>query len=407
MPLTEATIKGAIRSAIQTATGGKKYDERGLYLLLEPRGTRCGAWWRFKYRFQGKERGLSLGVYPDVKLKQAREKRDDARALLADGVDPSRQRRVQKQSHALTFKLVAEEWLQLQSQSLAQLTLAKARWLFDSHIFPEIGSEPISRITAPLLLAALRKIEAKGAHETAQRAKQKCSQVFRYAIATGRADRDPTQDLRGALAPVVTQNHAAITEPSRVGELLRAIDGYVGQPVTHAALRLAPLVFVRPGELRAAEWAEFDLETAEWRIPGSRMKMGEQLVVPLSTQAVAILRDLHALTGRGRYAFPSLRTTARPMSENTLNAALRRLGYTGDDMTAHGFRTTASTLLNEQGWHPDLIELQLAHAERNKVRAAYNKAQRLDERRKMMQAWADYLDGLRASVNVVLFRRTG
>lgn len=405
MALTETSVKGAIRRAIKTGAGGKKYDERGLYLLLRPQGDRCGAWWRFKYRFQGKERGLSLGVYPDVKLKEARDKRDEARTLLAGGIDPSHQRKIEKQSNALTFQAVAEEWLQLQSHSLAELTLAKARWLFGSHIFPEIGSEPIGAISAPLLLSALRKIEAKGANETAQRAKQKCSQVFRYAIATGRADRDPTQDLRGALAPVVTQNHAAITEPVRVGELLRAIDGYVGQSVTHAALRIAPLVFVRPGELRAAEWAEFDLEAGQWRIPGSRMKMGEQHIVPLSTQAVAILRDLQALTGRGKYVFPSLRTMARPMSENTLNAALRRLGYSGDDMTAHGFRSTASTLLNEQGWHPDLIELQLAHAERNKVRGAYNKAQRIEERRRMMQAWADYLDGLRSGVIVVPFKR--
>jgi integrase len=232
--------------------------------------------------------------------------------------------------------------------------------------------------------------------------------VFRYAVQTERAERDVTTDLRGALAPVVSEHHAAITEPARVGELLRAIDGYTGHGVTAYALQLAPLLFVRPGEFRHAEWTEFDLDGQEphWRIPADKMKMGEQHVVPLSKQALAILRDLHLLTGRGQYVFPSLRGGSRPMSENTVNAALRRLGYTTEDMTGHGFRTLASTNLNEQGYHPDLIELQLAHAERNKVRAAYNKAQRLSERRKMMQSWADYLDGLRASGNVVPLRRS-
>jgi integrase len=228
---------------------------------------------------------------------------------------------------------------------------------------------------------------------------------FDTAIATGRAERDPTGDLRGALAPVVVRNHAAITEPVRIGQLLRAIYGYQGQPATEYALKLLPLVFVRPGELCAAEWSEFDLEIAEWRIPGSRMKMREPHIVPLSRQTVALLRDLHPLTGAGRYLFPSLRGSDRPISNNTLNASLRRLGYTGDEMVSHGFRSMASTCLNEQGWHPDLIELQLAHAERNKVRAAYNRATRLGERRKMMQAWADYLDTLRAGAEIIPFRR--
>jgi integrase len=406
MTLTETSIKAAIREAIKTGTGGKKYDERGLYLLLKPQGERCGAWWRLKYRFGGKERGISLGVYPTVSLKSARRKRDEQKSLVADGVNPSVQRRAEKLSHALTFELIAREWLELQSKKLAETTLAKARWLLESFLLPEFGSSAITQITAPQILAALRKIEAKGAHETAQRAMQKCSQVFRYAIATrGSPERDPTVDLRGALAPVVSENRAAVTEPAQVGALLRAIDGYVGQPSTHAALKLAPLLFVRPGELRAAEWREFDLEAAEWRIQASRMKMGEQHIVPLPSQAVEILRSLHELTGRGQYVFPSLRSSTRPMSENTLNAALRRLGYSSEEMTAHGFRAMASTLLNEQGVAPDVIELQLAHAERNKVRAAYNRAVRLKDRRKMMQKWADYLDALKAAGNVVPLKR--
>lgn len=404
MALTDTSIRAAIREAIDSGTGGKKYDERGLYLLLKPQGERCGAWWRLKYRYRNKERGISLGVYPDVSLKRAREKRDEARALLADKIDPSQKRQAEKLSQAVTFGLIAREWLELQSHKLAVVSMAKARWLLDL-ILPDLANTPMGEITSPQILAALRKIEANGAHETAQRAKQKCSQVFRYAIATGRAERDPTIDLRGALAPVVSKSHAAITEPAKVGGLLRAVDGYIGQPVTRAALRLAPLVFVRPGELRGAEWGEFDLEVAEWRIPGARMKMGEQHIVPLSHQAVAILRELQGLTGTGRYVFPSLRSLSRPLSENTLNAALRRLGYSNDEMTAHGFRAMASTLLNEQGFAPDVIELQLAHAERNKVRAAYNRAQRLPERRRMMQKWSDYLDNLRSGAKVIPIRR--
>lgn len=405
MPLTETSIKAAKREAINTGIGGKKFAEGGLYLLLEPRGDDCGTWWRLKYRFQGKERGLSLGVYPTVSLKRAREKRDAAKTLLADGIDPSRQRKAEKQASALSFRLIAEEWLKLQSRKYAEITMAKARWLFDTYLFPDLGSRPIGSIQSPDVLATLRKIEANGAHETTLRAKQKCSQVFRYAIATGRADRDPTVDLRGALAPVVAKNHAAITDPAALGGLLRAIDGYVGQPVTHAALRLSPLLFVRPGELRAAEWRELDLDKAEWRIPAERMKMGDLHIVPLAAQAVAIFREIQGLTGSGKYVFPSLRTVSRPMSSNTINGALRRLGYDGNEMTAHGFRSTASTLLNEQGLPPDVIELQLAHAERNKVRSAYNKAQRLQERRKMMQSWADFLDGIRKNANVVPIQR--
>jgi integrase len=269
-----------------------------------------------------------------------------------------------------------------------------------SFLYPNVGTRPIASITAQELLAALRRIEARGTNETAHRVRSLAGRVFRYAVATGRAHHDVSADLKDALAPVKSRNFASLTEPVRVGELLRAIEGYSGQPITAFALKLAPLVFVRPGELRGAEWAEFDLEGAEWRIPAARMKIGEQHIVPLSRQAVAMLREAHILTGRGRYVFPSLLSAERPMSNNTVNAALRRLGYGSDEQTGHGFRSMASTLLNEQRFPPDVIELQLAHRERNKVRAAYNRAQRLAERKQMMQAWADHLDALRG-VNVL------
>jgi integrase len=384
-----------IRAAKPADKAYKLYDERGLYLKVETSGSRL---WRFKYRLGGKERLLALGAYPDVPLKRAREKRDEARRLLADGVDPSAHRQEAKAAEAVTFAGVAAEWLDLHRKRFAPATFEKAAWTFNDLVNPFIGSRPIASITAPELLAVVRRLEKRGKHETAHRTKQRCGQVFRYAIATGRATRDVSADLRGALAPVVTKNHAAIVEPRRIGGLLRAIDSYVGHPPTQAALKLAPLVFLRPGELRKAEWSEIDLEGAEWRIPASRMKMREQHIVPLAKQAIAIVRELHTVTGRGRYVFPSPRSADRPMSENAVTAALRRMGYSGEEMTWHGFRSLASTSLNEQGWHPDLIELQLAHAERNEVRSAYNRAQRLAERRRMMQQWADYLDTLRASI---------
>jgi len=379
----------------------KLRDGEGLYLLVTPAGGRL---WRLRYRYKGRESMLGLGQYPEVPLKMARERARDARELLADGRDPAAARRAERGAQADTFEAIAREWLS--KQHFEEATLEKAEWTFRDLLFPFIGNKPVRELTAPDILGVLRRIEARGKHETAHRTRQRASQVLRYAIATGRADSDPTRDLRGALTPVAKRNHPAITEPARVGELLRAIDGYIGDPATVAALKLAPLLFVRPGELRGAQWREFDLEAAEWRIPAERMKMREQHLVPLSRQALAILRQLQSITGQGRYLFPSLRTRERPISENTLGAALRRLGFSKDEMTAHGFRSTASTLLNEQGFAPDVIELQLAHAERDEVRGAYNKAQRLGERRKMMQAWADYLDGLRKSGNVVPIRRT-
>jgi integrase len=382
-----ALSEARVRASKPAVKPYKIFDERGLFLLVAPSGGRL---WRFRYRFGGAEKLLALGSYPDVPLKRAREKRDEARRLVADGIDPSAKRQAEKAAQVDSFQAVALEWLEQQSKKLAPITLKKAEWLLE-FLYPEIGQIPLREITPPQVLSALRKIEARGHHETTHRAKQRCSQVFRYAVATGRADRDVTADLRGALTAVTSQNHASIRDPIKIGQLMRAIDGYNGEPTTAAALKLAALTFVRPGELRGAEWPEFDLAAAEWRIPGERMKMGEQHIVPLSTQALALVRQLQARTGGGRYVFPSLMTRDRPMSENTVNAALRRLGYSKEEMTGHGFRSMASTCLNEQGWHPDLIELQLAHAERNKVRAAYNKAQRLAERRKMMQAWADYL----------------
>ena len=400
MPLTDT----AIRNARTAEKAYKLPDGGGLVLLVNPNGSK---WWRWRYRFRGVEKMLSFGVYPEATLKLARERRDEARHLLARGIDPGAKRRVERASQANTFEAIAREWFDLNQKKFAEATIEKTRWTLEGLLFPSLGSRPIGEITAPEILATLRPLEARGKHETAHRTRQRASQVFRYAIATGRAERDPAADLRGALASVTTRHHPAVTEPTRVGELLRAIDGYQGQPSVGCALRLAPIVFVRPGELRAAEWSEFDLERAEWRIAANRMKMREPHLVPLSRQAIEILRDIHPLTGSGRFVFPSIRTSARPMSENTLTAALRRIGYSGTEMTVHGFRAMASTCLNEQGWAPDVIELQLAHTERNKVRAAYNRAERLPERRKLMQSWADYLDGLRTGGKNVVGIRAG
>ncbi len=397
--LTEARI----RHAKSKEKPYKLRDGRGLYLLVTPAGARL---WRFRYRQPGTARAgrgcresmLGLGAYPDVSLKMARDRRDDARKLIAAGADPAAVRRAERIGQENTVEAVTKEWLAKQRFSPA--TLEKAEWTFQDLIFPYLGSKPVAQVTAAEILAVLRRLEARGKHETAHRTKQRISQVIRYAIATGRAERDPTADLRGALAPITVTSYPAITDPLKVGGLLRAIDGYSGQPQVAAALKLAPLVFVRPGELRAAEWSEFNLdsEQPEWRIPAERMKMGELHIVPLSSQAVAILRELRPFTAGGRFVFPSLRSRSRPISENTIGAALRRLGYSKDEMTTHGFRAMASTLLNERGVPPDVIELQLAHAERNRVRAAYNRAQRITERRSMMQTWADFLDGLKGGV---------
>ena len=399
LAVTDFLTDARIRSARPQRRPYKLRDGAGLYLLITPADARL---WRLRYKVHGRESMLALGTYPATSLKAARAKRAELRAALEAGRDPAAERRAERASSSSTFEAIAREWLA--KQRFAPKTLKKAVWTFEDLLFPYIGSRPVSALTAPELLGVLRRLERRGKHESAHRAKQRVGQVVRYAIATGRAERDPTGDLRGALAPIKVTNRAAITDPREVAQLLRAIHGYRGHPVVEAALQLAPLVFVRPGELRAAEWSEIDLESGEWRIAAHRTKMRQPHLVPLSRQAAAILREIEPLTGRGRYVLPSPRSAQRPLSDNAVTAALRRMGYTGEQMSWHGFRAMASTLLNEQGYAPDVIELQLAHQERNDVRAAYNRAQRLNERRKMMQAWADYLGGLRGGGNVVQFR---
>lgn len=385
-----------IRAAKPSTRPLKLSDGGGLHLLIQPHGSRL---WRANYRFGGKQRTLALGIYPAVSLQKAREQRDAAKRLLASGIDPAEQRRIKKQiaNSGNTFRAVAEEIIEKQTkEGRATTTLEKLRWLLLDLACPHIGDRRISEITAPELLAVLRRVEARGRYESAKRLRATCSAVFRYAIATGRAERDPSADLRGALIAPTVKHRAAITDPVGIGALLRAIDSYDGHVPTKAALRLAPLVFVRPGELRHAEWTEFDLHASVWSIPASKMKMQRPHKIPLSRQALAIIEELKPITGELRWLFPSVRTTARPISETTLNAALRRLGYSADQQTPHGFRSMASTRLNEMGrWSPDVIERQLAHEDTNDVRRAYNSAQYWRERVEMMQAWADYLDGLR------------
>ncbi len=381
----------------------KLADGGGLFLLVHPNGSK---YWRLKYRFAGKEKLLALGVYPEVGLKEARDKRFKARKQLSTGVDPGEARKAEKvaKTGADSFEAITREWFDKFSPTWAPSHSSKVIRRFEKDIFPYLGKRPISEINAPELLAVLRRVEDRGAIETAHRAKQNCGQVFRYAVATGRAERDPTGDLKGALPPPKKSRHAAITDPKQVGELLRAIEAYTGSPIVRAALQLSALVFVRPGELRGAEWSEIDLPGKQWIIPAERMKMGIEHIVPLSQQAVAILEELKPLTGSSNYVFPGARSNKRPLSDNGPRTALRAMGYANDKMTPHGFRAMASTLLNEQGWRSDVIERQLAHSEQNKVRAAYHRSEYLEERRKMMQAWADYLDGLKTGADVVPIR---
>ena len=375
-------------------------DAHGLCIEVHPTGAR---YWRLRYRLDGKEKMLSLGVYPDVSLIAARKRRDETRTRIADGADPSAMRQADKRESSQTFEAIAREWMG--RREVSEATAIKDRWLLEEHALPALGAKPITAITAADVLAMLRNLEDRGLLETARRLRAKVSAVFRHAVATLRAQGDPTVALRGAIKSPKVKHHAAITDPRKLGELLRALHGYGGGYVVACALKLTPLLFVRPGELRHAEWQEIDLDAATWAIPAGKMKMRQAHIVPLSAQAVAILRDLHALTGRGRYVFPSPRSVQRPMSENAITAALRALGYDGQTMTAHGFRSSASTLLHEQGYPSDVIERQLAHKEGNAVKDAYNRAQHLRERIKMMQAWADYLDGLRNGADVVPIRR--
>ncbi|MCH9026684.1 MAG: integrase arm-type DNA-binding domain-containing protein [Proteobacteria bacterium] len=387
-------------TAIRNAKPGTKikrmYDSGGLYLEVSPSG---GKWWRLKYRFGGKEKRLSLGVYPEVSLKDARGRRDEARKLLANDVDPSEHRKAQKaakgQRAANSFEVVAREWFAKHSPNWSASHADRIIRRLERDIFPWIGGKPIADITAPQLLEVIQRIEQRGALETAHRGLGNCGQVFRYAIATGRAERDPSGDLRGALPPTKGKHFASVTEPKQVAEVLRALDGYEGTLTVRCALRLAPLVFVRPGELRHAEWADIDLDEAEWRFTVT--KTDTQHIVPLSRQAVSILCELHPLTGLGRYVFPGARSTARPMSENAILAAMRRMGISKQEMSGHGFRAMARTILDEVlGFRPDYIEHQLAHAVRDPNGRAYNRTIHLPQRREMMQDWADHLDKLKA-----------
>jgi integrase len=399
MPLTDTTI----RNAKPSDKTRKLFDGGGLYLEVAPSG---GKWWRLKYRFDGKEKRLSLGVYPDVTLKDARDRRDEARKLLANEIDPSENRKAKKaakvESASNSFEVVAREWFAKHSPNWSANHGDRIIRRLERDIFPWVGGKPVADITAPQLLEAVRRIEKRGALETAHRALGNCGQVFRYAVATGRAERDPSGDLRGSLPPVKGTHFASVTEPKQVAEVLRALDGYEGTLPVRCALRLAPLVFVRPGELRHAQWSDIDLDNAEWRYWVT--KTDTQHIVPLSSQAVEILQELKPLTANGRYVFPSARNPKgdKPMSNNAILAAMRRMGISKEEMSGHGFRAMARTILDEVlGFRPDYIEHQLAHAVRDPNGRAYNRTAHLPERKKMMQDWADYLDKLKAGAEIV------
>lgn len=402
MPLSDV----AIRKAKPTGKVQRLFDGGGLYLEISPAG---GKLWRQKYRFGGKEKRLAHGAYPDVSLALARERRDEARKLLAIGIDPADHRKAEKaageERAGNSFEVIAREWLDRQTWVDSYKTKVVA-WL-EKDVFPWVGAEPIADLKAPDFLRVARRIESRGAVESAHRVMQTCGQIIRYAIATGRADSNPIPDLKGALAPPKEAHHAAITDPAEIGGLLRAIDAYTGSFITRCALQLAPLVFVRPGELRNAEWAEFDLKAAEWNIPAEKMKGRQPHLVPLSRQALAILSELQPYTGVRQYVFPGARSPRRPMSNNAITGALRRMGFDSDTMTGHGFRAMARTVLDEVlGFRPDYIEHQLAHAVRDPLGRAYNRTSHLPERRKMMQTWADYLDSLKAKEsNLLAFRK--
>ncbi len=401
MPLTAT----AIRNTKPADKPIRLFDGGGMYLEVSPAG---GRWWRLKYRFVGKEKRLSLGVYPEVSLAEARSRREDARKLLAAGIDPSDQRKAAKREaegrEINSFEAVAREWYGKQAHVWVAHHASDVLRRLESNLFPEIGSEPIAEVTAPMLLAAVRKIEHRGAHDLAHRVLQVASQVFRYGVATGRCQRDPAPDLRGALTPHKSKHQAAVA-PEELPALLRAIDGYgeLGDKLTAYALRLLVLTFVRTNELIGAEWSELDLDSAIWIIPATRMKMRSEHVVPLSRQAIEVLREIRAMGCCSRYAFPG-RNPDKPISNNTMLFALYRLGYKGK-MTGHGFRAVASTILNEAGFRADVIERQLAHSERNEIRGAYNRAEYLPERRKMMQQWADMLDALAQGAQVIPLQR--
>ena len=376
----------------------KLTDGGGLYLQIHPNGAK---YWRHDYRYAGKRKTLALGVYPEVSLKKAREKHQEARTKLRDGIDPGEQRKIEKLTRhiaaANSFEAIGHEWFKAKMLDKSKSHQDRTLSALERDLFPSLGSRPISNITAPELLATLRKIEDRGAIETAHRAKQTAGQIFRYAVATGRAERDPSGDLKGALQHPKKKHLAAITEPDQVGQLMLAIEGYTGSPVVYAALRLSPLLFQRPGEIRHMEWSEINWEEERWEIPAEKMKIRQPHIVPLCNQAIEILRDIQPLTGRGKYVFPSARGASRCLSENGVRTALRTLGYDNDTMTPHGFRAMARTLLDEiLRYRIDWIEHQLAHAVKDPNGRAYNRTAHLSDRKKMMQDWADYLELLRA-----------
>ena len=393
----------AITKAKPQTAAYKLTDGDALYLLVQPSGAKL---WRMNYRHLGRQRTLYFGAWPEVGLADARGKRDRAREQIAAGIDPvddiKRIKLVEQVAAASTFEAVAEEWFEkCRREGRAAVTLDKVRWLLRM-AYPLIGPRPIATITPQEALAVLRSVEATGRYESARRMRSVLSRVFRYAIATARADRDVASDLRGALITPKVEHLAAITTPKEAGALLRSIEGYTGHGITALALRLSPHLFVRPGELRQAEWNEVDAGSAIWAIPPEKMKMRRSHRVPLSRQVMAHLEQLHDLTGHGRFLFPSFRSPKQCMSENTVNAALRRLGYSQQEMTAHGFRAMAATLLNEMGvWNPDAIERQLAHLDASTVRRAYTRGEYWDERVRMMQHWSDHLDQLRDETNAM------
>lgn len=401
MPLSDT----AIRSAKPSDKPVRMFDGGGLYLEISPSG---GKLWRMKYRFGGKEKRLSFGTYPEVSLREARERREEARKLLANDSDPGAVKKAQKAAHAElaanSYEVICREWLENKRSVIEEAQYLKALARQTKDVFPWLGSRPIAEITAPEILAVLRRIDERGARYTAHKARSEISQCMRFAIATGRAERDPCPDLKGAIPPARTSHMAALTTPAEAGELLRAIDGFKGTFIVRCALLLAPMLFVRPGELRKAQWSGFDLDKAEWRYLVTKTKT--EHLVPLAAQAVAILRELHALTGHGRYVFPG-RDPQKPMSDAAINAALRRLGYdTRTEITGHGFRAMARTILHEElHQKPEVIEHQLAHSVPDTLGAAYNRTRFIKERVAMMQVWADYLDKLKAGAVVISLRR--
>ncbi len=420
--LSDKAIRAAMKKATREAAALKLSDGGGLRLDVQPSGS---GWWRLRYRFEGREGMLSLGTYPEVPLALARTRRDKARELIAAGTDPSAQRKADKAADRAaaeaerlaaaglpgpgTFEHAAREWHARMAPSWSPAHAVKVLALFENDLFPYLARRPLRELAGPEVLIVARRVEARGAVETAYRCLKAAGAVFRHGVQHGYCESDPTRDLKGAIALPVPEHRAAITDPARLGELLRAIEGYHGTPVVRAALKLAPLLFLRPGELRKAEWAEFDLDGATWAIPAARMKgrlkakaHGAPHIVPLAPQAVAILRELHPLTGSGRYLFPNPLTPERPLSDNGVLSALRRMGFAQDEVTGHGFRATARTIAHERlGIAPEVIEAQLAHRVPDALGRAYNRTLFLEQRRELMTKWADYLDRLRDGAQII------